>query len=74
MVEPSYYIWLLIFGIFSYICIVDSNVMKFVYLVLQIVRINTIRFFWGNKMRIGLEISRWKMKKDMKKFLKERNK
>ena len=71
MAETSYYLWLLIFGIFAYICIMDSNVIKFVYLVLQLIRINIIRFFWGNKMRIGLEISRWKMKRDMKKFLKE---
>jgi hypothetical protein len=74
MAEPSYYLWLLVFGIFAYICIMDSNVIKFIHLVLQLIRINIIRFFWGNKMRIGLEISRWKMKRDMEKFIKEQNK
>ena len=70
----SYYLWLLIFGVFAYICIVDENVLRWCYLMLQLIRINIISFFWGNKMRIGLEISRWKMKRDMEKFIKEQNK
>jgi hypothetical protein len=72
MIDVTYYLWVLLFGVFAYICIIDENVIRWCYLMLQLIRINVIRFFWGNKMRLGLEISRWKMKRDMKKFLKEK--
>jgi hypothetical protein len=72
MVDTTYYVWLFVFAIIAYVCIVDENVPKFLYLMVQILRINVIRFFWGTKMRIGLEFSTWKMKRDMKKFLKEK--
>jgi hypothetical protein len=33
-----------------------------------------IRFFFGLKLRIGLEWDTWKLKRSMKKFLKEKAK
>jgi hypothetical protein len=72
MANTSYYIWLLVFGIVAYICILDENVPKFLYLILQMIRIWIVRFFWGIRLRAGLEFQTWKMKRDMKKWIKNK--
>lgn len=74
MIDTTYYVWLFVFGIIAYICIVDENVPKFLYLMVQLLRINIVRFFWGIRLKWGLRWSTYRMKKDMEKFIKEYNK
>lgn len=42
----SYYFWFLIFGIITYIIIVDSNVAIWFHLMFKLVGIQIQRFFW----------------------------
>lgn len=42
----SYYFWILIFAIVTYIIIVDKNVLLWIELTLKLISIQTQRFFW----------------------------
>lgn len=42
----SYYFWILIFAIVTYIVIVDKNVLLWIELTLKLISIQTQRFFW----------------------------
>jgi len=52
----------------------DQSVQKYTELLVKLLRINIIRFFFGLKLRIGLEWDTWKLKRSMKKFIKDKAK
>ena len=70
----NFYLWWIVLGVLAYIYIMDQNVQKYIELLGKLVKINIIRFFFGLKLRIGLEWDTWKLKRSMKKFLKEKAK
>ena len=67
----EYYLWWILLAVLAYIYIMDQSVQKYTELLVKLVRINIIRFFFGLKLRIGLEWDTWKIKRSMKKFISE---
>jgi uncharacterized membrane protein len=70
----EYYLWWILLAVLAYIYIMDQSVQKYTELLGKLLRINIIRFFFGLKLRIGLEWDTWKLKRSMKRFIKEKAK
>ncbi len=74
MYTSSYFFFFVIFVFAAYLIVVDSNVAKFFILCVEIVKVNTERFFWMIRFHpiiTSSPIFQWWM---MRKYIKEAEK
>jgi len=66
-----YYSLLLVFGIISYLIIVDENVAKWMWLQLQTLKIKTISYYYIITLGLRLKYDGWQIKRRINRIKRE---
>ncbi len=73
MIDSFYYASFAIFAVIAYMIVMDKNVADYIILLLKLAQVNTRRFIFWIQFYPKLKYDTWKLKRSMKKFIKEMN-
>ena len=73
MTDNFYYVTFAIFAVIAYMIVMDKNVAAYIILLFKLLQVNTRRFIFWVQFYPKLQYDTWKLKRSMKKFIKEIN-
>lgn len=71
MLDPRYTIWLTLFAIITYLIVVDQNLLKYIYVIFKLCKVNITKFIWMVRFHPNNPITNFMMNMKYSKLAKQ---